>query len=42
MGIEDIFLYDAEREGGNMYKDGATIYVTFADRSGGSMDNEGG
>lgn len=39
--IEDIFLCDAEREGGNTYKDGATIYVTFADSSGGGMDSEG-
>ena len=39
--IEDIFLYDADTEGGNTYKDGATIYVTFADSSGGGMDREG-
>ena len=41
VAIEDIFLYDADSEGGNTYKDGATIYVTFADSSGGSMDSEG-
>ena len=38
--IEDIFLYDADTEGGNTFKDGATIYVTFADSSGGGMDSE--
>jgi putative transcriptional regulator len=38
--IEDIFLYDADSEGGNTYKDGATIYVTFADSSGGGTDSE--
>lgn len=39
--IEDIFPYDADTEGENTYKDGATIYVTFADSSGGGMDSEG-
>ena len=39
--IEDIFLYEADTEGGNTYKDGATIYVTFADSSGGGVDSEG-
>jgi putative transcriptional regulator len=39
--IEDIFLYDAGSEGGKTYKDGATIYVTFADSSGGGLDSEG-
>jgi putative transcriptional regulator len=39
--IEDIFLYDADPEGGKTYKEGATIYVTFADSSGGGMDSEG-
>ena len=41
MAIEDVFLYDAASKSGNTYKDGATIDVTFADRSDGSMDNEG-
>jgi hypothetical protein len=41
VAIEDIFLYDVDTEGGNTYKDGATIYVTFADSSGGGMDSEG-
>ena len=39
--IEEIFLYHADSEGGNTYKDGATIYVTFADSSGGGLDSEG-
>lgn len=41
VAIEDIFLHDADTESGNTYKDGATIYVTFADSSGGGMDSEG-
>jgi putative transcriptional regulator len=38
--IEDIFLYEADPEGGNPNEDGVTIHVTFADSSDGSMDSE--
>ena len=41
MAIEDIFLYEADFDGGHPYKDGVIIEVMFEDRSGGSMDSDG-
>ena len=38
--IDDIFLYEPDPEGGNPYKDGVIIEVTFEDPSGGSMDSD--
>ena len=39
--IAHVFGASIGPEGGKTYKDGATIYVTFADSSGGGMDSEG-
>jgi putative transcriptional regulator len=41
IAIEDIFLYEPDPEGGNPYKDGVIIEVTFEDPSGGNMDSDG-
>jgi len=42
VAIDDIFLYEPDPESGNTYKDGVTIYVTFEDSSGGSMESDSG